>query len=314
MVYRRSSVSSRPKTKIGSLSLAETSRVVGVISSASSFHNLNAFPCDLVEIRLDKIGQPRGWLQRCQQIERAGQPVLLTMRLKNEGGACPIADEARLPIFKKAMALSAVDVELRSKIAAPVARLAAARGKACVLSFHDFQKTPPLPVLQSIMAEAEALGGVTKIATAIRSSADVKTLTALLKAPRKQPLCLIGMGEKWTQLRVDLAQLGSCLTYGYLDTSAAPGQMSAASLSAALRLNPEWRVVNNHHLEREYKFPDFRQALAFTNKIGSLAERQNHHPDIYLAWGKVKLTLWSHSAGGLTSADFRFAAAVDNLG
>jgi 4a-hydroxytetrahydrobiopterin dehydratase len=74
-----------------------------------------------------------------------------------------------------------------------------------------------------------------------------------------------------------------------------------------------WRVVNEHHLEREFKFPDFRQALAFTNRVGQLAESQNHHPDIYLAWGKVKLTLWTHKIDGLTESDFVFAAKLDQL-
>lgn len=74
-----------------------------------------------------------------------------------------------------------------------------------------------------------------------------------------------------------------------------------------------WRVVNEHHLEREFKFPDFSHALAFTNQVGQLAESQNHHPDIYLAWGKVKLTLWTHKIDGLTESDFVFAAKVDQL-
>jgi len=74
-----------------------------------------------------------------------------------------------------------------------------------------------------------------------------------------------------------------------------------------------WSVVNDHQLEREFKFPDFRRALAFTNQIGQLAESQNHHPDIYLAWGKVKLTLWTHKIDGLSESDFVFAAKVDQL-
>jgi 4a-hydroxytetrahydrobiopterin dehydratase len=81
----------------------------------------------------------------------------------------------------------------------------------------------------------------------------------------------------------------------------------------AAKLAPEWRVVNEHHLEREFKFPDFRTALAFTNQVGQLAESQRHHPDIYLAWGKVKLTLWTHKIDGLTESDFVFAAKVDAL-
>jgi 4a-hydroxytetrahydrobiopterin dehydratase len=74
-----------------------------------------------------------------------------------------------------------------------------------------------------------------------------------------------------------------------------------------------WQIVDEHHLEREFKFKDFREALNFTNKVGGLAEDQNHHPDIYLAWGKVKLTLWTHKVDGLTESDFIFAAKVDRL-
>jgi len=79
------------------------------------------------------------------------------------------------------------------------------------------------------------------------------------------------------------------------------------------QLNPAWRAVDQHHLEREYKFRDFREALAFTNRVGELAESVRHHPDIFLAWGSVKLTLWTHSIGGLSESDFIFAAKVDAL-
>jgi len=312
-MYRSFNVSSRPKIKFGLVPIGETPRVVGVISSLAAFHKLNAFPCDIAEVRLDILRQPSGWLKRCQEIEASGSPVLLTMRLKSEGGSSSLSDEARLPIFRQALQLSAVDVELRSKIAAPVAQLAASAGKACVLSYHDFEKTPPLSELEAVVAQAEALGGIPKIATMIHSLSDVKCLTALLKASGKKPLCVIGMGSKWQHLRVELAKLGSCLTYGYLDKSAAPGQMSAAALSVALRLNPTWHLIEDHHIEREYKFSNFRQALAFTNKIGALAERLNHHPDVFLAWGKVKLTLWTHSVGGLSASDIAFAEKADKI-
>jgi 4a-hydroxytetrahydrobiopterin dehydratase len=84
-------------------------------------------------------------------------------------------------------------------------------------------------------------------------------------------------------------------------------------LRLTLELDAAWRVVNEHHLEREFKFPNFLQALQFTNRVGELAETQNHHPDIYLAWGKVTLTLWTHKFDGLTESDFIFAAKVDQL-
>ena len=79
------------------------------------------------------------------------------------------------------------------------------------------------------------------------------------------------------------------------------------------QLGNEWRVVQEHHLEKEYTFKNFREALAFTNRVGELAESQNHHPDIYLAWGKVKTTLWTHKIDGLTESDFVMAAKIEQL-
>ena len=76
---------------------------------------------------------------------------------------------------------------------------------------------------------------------------------------------------------------------------------------------PNWRIVDNHHLEREYAFPDFKTALAFVNEIGVAAEEADHHPDILLGWGKVRLTLWTHTANGLTERDFALADKIERL-
>ncbi|MBI5686346.1 MAG: 4a-hydroxytetrahydrobiopterin dehydratase [Verrucomicrobia bacterium] len=75
-----------------------------------------------------------------------------------------------------------------------------------------------------------------------------------------------------------------------------------------------WQVVNEHHLEKEFTFPNFHEAIAFTNHVGHLAEQQKHHPDIYLTYGKVRLTIWTHRIDGLTESDFILAAKVDALG
>jgi 4a-hydroxytetrahydrobiopterin dehydratase len=72
-----------------------------------------------------------------------------------------------------------------------------------------------------------------------------------------------------------------------------------------------WRVVDGHHLEKSYVFSDFATALAFTNRVGAIAETQNHHPDVYLTWGSVRLTVWSHDVDRLTSRDFALAARID---
>jgi 4a-hydroxytetrahydrobiopterin dehydratase len=78
-------------------------------------------------------------------------------------------------------------------------------------------------------------------------------------------------------------------------------------------LNEQWQVIDEHHLHREWTLPDFRQALAFVNRIGELAEAEGHHPDIYLAYGKVRVTLWTHKINGLHENDFILAAKIDRL-
>lgn len=79
------------------------------------------------------------------------------------------------------------------------------------------------------------------------------------------------------------------------------------------KLGGNWQVVNAHHLEKEYRFKNFREALEFTNRVGELAEQQKHHPDIFLAWGKVKVTIWTHKIDGLTESDFILAAKCDQI-
>jgi len=76
-------------------------------------------------------------------------------------------------------------------------------------------------------------------------------------------------------------------------------------------LGHDWQCVNEHHLEKEFRFKDFAAALAFTNAVGAIAEKQNHHPDILTAWAKTKVTIWTHKIDGLTESDFIFAAKVE---
>lgn len=78
-------------------------------------------------------------------------------------------------------------------------------------------------------------------------------------------------------------------------------------------LDSAWEVVNEHHLTREFTFGDFRQALDFVNRVGELAEQENHHPDLYLTYGKVRIDLWTHKVGGLHENDFVLAAKIDSL-
>jgi 4a-hydroxytetrahydrobiopterin dehydratase len=78
-----------------------------------------------------------------------------------------------------------------------------------------------------------------------------------------------------------------------------------------VQMGEGWRVVDEHHLEKEYRFKNFQQALDFTNAIGHVAEQEGHHPDIHLSWGKVKVTFWTHKINGLSEGDFIMAAKCD---
>jgi 4a-hydroxytetrahydrobiopterin dehydratase len=76
-------------------------------------------------------------------------------------------------------------------------------------------------------------------------------------------------------------------------------------------LDGDWEIQDGHHLHKEYKFKNFMDALAFVNHVGQVAEEEGHHPDIFLSWGKVRLTIWTHVIDGLSESDFVLAAKAD---
>jgi len=83
----------------------------------------------------------------------------------------------------------------------------------------------------------------------------------------------------------------------------------------AAQVGNDWHVADKGHLllEKTYAFKDFAQALDFVNRVGALAQEQAHHPDIFLAWGRVKVQIWTHKIKGLTESDFIFAAKCDRV-
>jgi 4a-hydroxytetrahydrobiopterin dehydratase len=90
--------------------------------------------------------------------------------------------------------------------------------------------------------------------------------------------------------------------------------LKGKELNAYLQeLGNHWKVVDEHHLEKEFFFPDFKEALAFTNKVGALAEEEGHHPDIFLSYGKVVIKLWTHKINGLSESDFILAAKCEEI-
>jgi 4a-hydroxytetrahydrobiopterin dehydratase len=92
-----------------------------------------------------------------------------------------------------------------------------------------------------------------------------------------------------------------------------PRLRSRALASFARELGGGWKVVRGHHLEKRFAFPDFVAALGFVNRIGRVAEREGHHPDLELGWGRVVARIHTHAIDGLSENDFVLAVKIDAL-
>ena len=77
--------------------------------------------------------------------------------------------------------------------------------------------------------------------------------------------------------------------------------------------HPEWSVVDDHHLERKWEFPDFATALDFVNRAGEICESMNHHAEFELGWGSVVIRTWSHDIDGLSERDWDLVKKIDQL-
>jgi 3-dehydroquinate dehydratase-1 len=220
--------------------------LVGVVANAQAVARFAAAPerlVDVLEVRCDLFEGPfdARALERLAPalagIEAAGTPVLVTLRLASQGGEWTQPDEARLPLYQTAVeTVSWVDVEGASAIARDVVAAAHARGRRAILSHHDFQTTPPLAELDRVVTDALAAGAdIAKVATLVATNLDRDALFELL-ARHAGRACVIGMGERSSELRTELPARGSRLAYAYVDAPTAPGQLSVLEMDARLRI------------------------------------------------------------------------------
>ncbi len=89
--------------------------------------------------------------------------------------------------------------------------------------------------------------------------------------------------------------------------------LDAAAVASLQPAVPGWSVVEGKRIEREFRFKDFRSALAFADRVGAVADAEDHHPDLHVSWGRTGVVLSTHAAGGLTENDFVLAAKIDAL-
>ena len=90
--------------------------------------------------------------------------------------------------------------------------------------------------------------------------------------------------------------------------------LSQTEIQGKLRGLPGWELAKGKAIQKKFSFGNFKEALTFVNQVGELAEKSDHHPDITINYNKVTLTMWTHTAGGLTTKDFDLAGHVEKLG
>lgn len=184
-----------------------------------------------VEIRLDLLAKREEEVGRA--IAKIRPPVLLTARHPAEGGAPGLSARDRSALVLRFLPhAAALDVELR----ACHGHFPDAAGALRIVSFHDFRRTPSLARLRAILSKARRTGAdIVKIATHLRTPADLATLLLLQSGSGADILATMGMGPLGKISRLVLASAGSRLVYGYLDRPQVPGQWPALELPGILR-------------------------------------------------------------------------------
>jgi 3-dehydroquinate dehydratase I len=234
---------------LGTLDLCRNPAVVGTVTDLASVAPGRPLPCDAVELRLDQLGvDTPGWQVACRRLEQAGMPTILTLRHAAEGGAWHGTGAERLAILAPMLPVaSGVDVEIRRDEAAGIRTAAGREDLLLIGSYHDFIGMPDDDALDRVVEQGAAQGvDLVKIAARTESDADVERLRALLTRFPHVPLALVGMGSRGPDSRISLPRAGSCLTYGFLDASVAPGQVAAETLLHALRTTPARRSEFPH--------------------------------------------------------------------
>ncbi|HSJ03758.1 MAG: type I 3-dehydroquinate dehydratase [Verrucomicrobium sp.] len=215
--------------------------VVGAISSSNMLEGVSQISlisdeCDILELRLDSILLPVAELHA--HASHLPLPVLITARHAFEGGDQNLSVEARSALLEAHLDVATLmDVELRSAMELQtVIRKAQAKNIAVLGSFHDFNATPSDEVLKGAVDMAlQFRFDAVKIATMLRTPADLARLVTLVANERRLPVSIMGMGPLGRTSRLVLAKCGSVLNYGYLGSSNAPGQWPARRLKELLQ-------------------------------------------------------------------------------
>ena len=212
--------------------------IVGTVSKASTLKQLlrqedQLTHCDIVELRFDEYMNLEECLQLCTDLQKH-KAVLLTIRTKREGGTWEISDQHRYELFKKfAPHVDYIDIELKSELFKNFRRSDFPKELKIIGSFHNYINTPSKQEIDALITSGRNWGlDIVKLACVINNKQEYSRLESFLCQDK---ICLIGMGEEGVRTRTEFPPKGSLLTYGFLDDSAAPGQLSARELWNLLR-------------------------------------------------------------------------------
>lgn len=220
---------------IGSLTLNRSIIAAIAENPVSSAKKAKQLGADILELRIDLLSQkPQEVLEK---IKTLGLPVIITNRMKDQGGSWKGSEEERIRELLLLLPLAdAIDIELCARDRDNVVDIARNAGKTVIISTHDFQKTPDTKVMDGIIRESlEAGADIAKLAVMPGSLLDVLNLLEVT-LHSKGPVCTISMGETGKHSRVIAPVYGSVMTYGYVDTPTAPGQLRIDELKKMLKM------------------------------------------------------------------------------
>lgn len=221
--------------RIGGLNLSKSIVVPIGKSPVDSAIKAKKLGADLLELRIDLLDADAH--KALSELKKLGLPVIITNRMKQEGGAWAGSEDERIRELLSLMPLAdAVDIELCAGERDAVVKNAKSAGKTVIISTHDFRKTPEPEVMTRIIRESfEAGADIAKLAVMPQSFEDVLRLFEVTLQSKK-PVCTIAMGNIGRHSRVVAPVYGSVMTYGYVDKPAAPGQLRVDELKSVLKL------------------------------------------------------------------------------
>ena len=229
--------------KIGNVELGMTDvipRVTVAVTDTEDIKAINGYCVDILEIRVDQFRKlnPDHIRNTILDKKKAGLPLILTVRNKEEGGQKNISDIFKLNIFRENISLvDAVDIELKSPVLSEVVKLAKKNKKTVIISWHNFISTPNDKFLKNILSRAKKNGAnIVKIAARANKTEDIIRLIKFTYENKNKNLITVSLGAMGSISRLIFPKFGSLITYSYITKPSGTGQIPLEKLQEHLRL------------------------------------------------------------------------------